>query len=703
MDNNLIGTRLGKYEIQAEIGRGGMGAVYKGYDPMLDRYVAVKVLAPHLVWEQEFVERFLREARAAARLKHAHIVTIHDVGQEGGWYYFVMEYLEGLPLKDVVLERGPLPPDEVLSILRPLAGALDYAHHRGLVHRDIKPANVTVSPGGLVTLTDFGIARAAQETRLTRTGTIVGTPEYMSPEQAKGLAVGARSDQYSLAVVAYEMLSGRVPFEAESTLALLHKIAYEPPPPIEQARPDLPAGVGDVLGRALAKEPGDRYPAVGAFVDALALALAGERVEKPAERPAARLEVVPSPVQMETKVMEPEVMAAPAPEMPPQPEPDVMTAPVLEMPPQPEPEVITAPAPEIGPQIELEAAAVSVPEMPPLPEPEPVVSPMPGRGGTKVMREVQPAVPLLRRVPMWGWALGGLAVLALIVGLAIGVGPGEQPESTPAPASSQTGALEVRLVFVSDRDGKREVYHLTDEGQVKRVTQTPGRGESWSPVALPDGTLFFTSDRDGKREIYHLTKDGEVERVTQTPGDGESWSPAVMIGGTLFFTSDRDGKQEVYHITGEGQVERVTQTPSDGESWSPVPVVDGTIFFTSDRDGKREVYHITKEGQVERVTQTPGDGESWSPALVAGGTIFFTSDRGGKREVYHVTKEGTVEQVTQTPGDGESWSPIPMLDGTVFFTSDRDGKQEIYHLTKEGQVERVTHTPGDRESWSPSW
>ena len=124
MNNNLIGTQLGKYQIQAEIGRGGMGAVYRGYDPLLDRYVAVKVLAPHLVWEKEFVERFLREARAAARLKHTNIVTIHDVGQEGGWYYFIMEYLEGQTLTEVIRQRGPLPPDEVLSILRPLAEVL---------------------------------------------------------------------------------------------------------------------------------------------------------------------------------------------------------------------------------------------------------------------------------------------------------------------------------------------------------------------------------------------------------------------------------------------------------------------------------------------------------------------------------------------------------------------------------------------------
>jgi serine/threonine-protein kinase len=283
MESNLVGTQLGKYEIQAEVGRGGMGVVYKGYDPALDRYVAVKVLVPHLVWEKEFVEHFVREARSAARLEHANVVTIHEVGQAAGWYYFVMEYLEGPTLTEMIQERRPLAPDEALSILRPVADALDYAHRQGVVHRDVKPGNVIVDPAGHVTLTDFGIARATHETQLTTTGTLVGTPEYASPEQAQGTAVSARSDLYNLAVTAYEMLSGCVPFEAESTLALLHKVVYDPLPSIRQANPDLPAGVGAVMRKALAKDPGDRYEEASVFVETLAQALAGELVEEMSE------------------------------------------------------------------------------------------------------------------------------------------------------------------------------------------------------------------------------------------------------------------------------------------------------------------------------------------------------------------------------------------------------------------------------------
>jgi branched-chain amino acid transport system substrate-binding protein len=272
--SDLVGRRLGKYEIQAEIGRGGMGTVYLAYDPLLDRRVAVKVLAPHLVWEEGFVERFLREARAAARLKHPNIVTIYDVGQEGNYYYIVMEYVEGQTLSQVIKKRAMLPPAEVVALLRPLADALDYAHRQGLVHRDMKPANVMVGPAGQVTLTDFGIARAAEETRLTTTGTVVGTPEYMSPEQARGEHVDRLTDLYSLGVVAYEMLTGQTPFSGTTPQGVLYKHVFEPPPPICLLQPRLPAGVEPVLARGLAKDPTERYPTATAFVEALAEASA---------------------------------------------------------------------------------------------------------------------------------------------------------------------------------------------------------------------------------------------------------------------------------------------------------------------------------------------------------------------------------------------------------------------------------------------
>jgi len=275
MANSVIGAQLGKYEIQGEIGRGGAGVVYRGYHPDLNRDVAIKVLAPHLVERRVVVERFRREARLAAQLDHPNIVTIHDVGVDGDWHYIVMQYLEGQTLTEIIRQRGSLPLEKVIPILQSLAQALDYAHSRELVHRDIKPANIIMSPSGHVTVTDFGIAKAAFETRLTVTGTMVGTPDYMSPEQVEGLAVDGRSDQYSLGIMAYEMLSGQLPFEATGPGNMLYKIVHEKTPPIGLLRSDLPKGVGKVLERALAKKAKERYATATAFVEALDQATTG--------------------------------------------------------------------------------------------------------------------------------------------------------------------------------------------------------------------------------------------------------------------------------------------------------------------------------------------------------------------------------------------------------------------------------------------
>jgi tetratricopeptide (TPR) repeat protein len=253
--------------------------------------------------------------------------------------------------------------------------------------------------------------------------------------------------------------------------------------------------------------------------------------------------------------------------------------------------------------------------------------------------------------------------------------------------------------FVSNRDGKREIYRVDRSGQVRRWTHSPAGSESWSPVLGSDGKLFFTSDRDGKREIYRMDRSGEVLRWTNSPAGSESWGPALRSDGTLFFTSNRDGKPEIYRMHGTEGVVQWTHTSGDGRSWSPVWGPDGTLFFTSDRDGKREIYRMQGSGEVMRWTDTPSGGESWSPALGSDGKLFFTSNRDGKREIYRMDRSGEVLRWTHTRTDAESWSPIVGTDGMLFFTSDRDGKPEVYVMDKSGQVLRLTRTPGRDGSW----
>jgi serine/threonine protein kinase len=273
---NLVGMTLGNYQIVEELGRGGMAVVYRAYQPSLNRYVAIKVLPPQLAFDRQFVERFLREARAAAGLSHPNIVVVHDVGEQDGLYYIVMEYLAGRTLKEVIEQVGRLPLGRVAHILEQVAGALDYAHQRGFIHRDVKPANIFVGENDRVTLTDFGIAKAASEAeQLTRTGMLVGTPEYMSPEQAEGGTVDHRTDLYALGIVLYQMLTGQVPFKGNTPHSTLYAVVNQPPPPPRQINPALPPAVEAVVLKAVAKRPDQRFQRGAEMAGALKAAVAG--------------------------------------------------------------------------------------------------------------------------------------------------------------------------------------------------------------------------------------------------------------------------------------------------------------------------------------------------------------------------------------------------------------------------------------------
>ena len=262
------GAVLGPYRIVERIGRGGMGTVYKAYHAAIDRFVAIKVLPDDLAEDPNFLERFRREATSIARLKHPNILSVYDFGEQEGAPYIVLELVSGGTLADRL--QGPMDLRDVVSTLRPIAGALDYAHSEGVVHRDIKPSNILIHRDGTPTLADFGLAKlAGLALKLTGASHVLGTPEYMSPEQVTGEDIGPASDRYSFAVVAYEMLTGRVPFQADTPIAVLMAHLRQPVPIADALLGELSAHLEGALRTGLAKNPADRYRTASRFVAAL--------------------------------------------------------------------------------------------------------------------------------------------------------------------------------------------------------------------------------------------------------------------------------------------------------------------------------------------------------------------------------------------------------------------------------------------------
>lgn len=300
---DLTGKQFGLYQVVAPLGEGGMAAVYKAYQPSMERYVALKVLPRHMADSPEFIARFKREARLLAQLQHPHILPVFDYGESDGYTYIVMPFVQSGTLADMLKTRRRLPLPEIYRITSQIGDALAYAHARGMIHRDIKPSNVLIDERGNCLLTDFGLARMADaNSMLTTSGAIMGTPAYMSPEQGAGNPVDGRSDIYALGVILFEMVTGQVPYSAETPIAIVFKHIQDPLPSARKFVPDLSESLELILMKSLAKKADDRYQTADDFVKAIQ----AEASASPREKTAAMLppapptmtgSVIPAPAQ----------------------------------------------------------------------------------------------------------------------------------------------------------------------------------------------------------------------------------------------------------------------------------------------------------------------------------------------------------------------------------------------------------------------
>jgi eukaryotic-like serine/threonine-protein kinase len=313
----VLGVEIaGRYRLDERLGAGGMSTVYRAVDNVLEREVAVKLLAEHLSEDEGFVARFRREALAAAKLVHPNVVQVYDSGRDADAqrHYIVMEYVNGPTVAQLMKERGRLPAEDAVEIIEQACGGLEYAHRHGVIHRDVKPGNLLINPDGVVKLADFGIAKAAEDSRITQIGSVVGTAAYLSPERARGQDATPNADVYSLGVVMYQLLAGRLPFDSGS-LTELSMRQHQPPSPLQPLNPGVSPQLERTVMRALAAAPEHRYRSAAEFGEAIRAGARGRdsAATTALETAATRVATVPTHDTASTRVIRPAPTAAPAP------------------------------------------------------------------------------------------------------------------------------------------------------------------------------------------------------------------------------------------------------------------------------------------------------------------------------------------------------------------------------------------------------
>ena len=713
----MIGQTISHYKVISELGRGGMGVVYKAEDTKLKRFVALKFLRSDVLEDDEHKERFLREAQAAAALDHPNICTVYEIDEVEGETFIAMAFIEGRTVKDKIAER-PLKLEEALDITIQTAQGLQAAHEKGIVHRDIKSANLMVTPQGQVKVMDFGLAQLAERSQLTKTATILGTPAYMSPEQAKRQPTDRRTDVWSLGVVIYEMVTGRLPFEGEREDAVAYSIVHQEPEPITAQRVGVPTDLDRLVGKAMAKSPDERYQHVDEMlVDLQSLRKEREsRANRQAPAPAALLRGSRAGWYVALAVVGVAVIAAAS----------VWLG-------------------VWGPTGEPQAPLQSVPlTSDPGSEEHPTFSPDGNQvafawdgenrdntdiyvklvaGGRPLRLTTDPAVD---SSPAWSpddsqiaflrrsEGSGGIFLVPPIGGIERKLA--ESPHLGAERVSGLSWSPDGKFLAVPDRTSPEEPFAIflvsVESGAKRRLTSPPAQSlADHSPAFSPDGrTLAFVRQSAAViADIYLLqVAGGEPRRLTfndqttrglaWTPDGREivfSSSPGAHSTSSLWRISSFGGMPELLSGTGGGAI-------------SPAISRQGSRLIYSRRTSDLNIWRLelsglttTRNRPARLIASTRTD---WFPRISPDGDrIAFESDRSGSLEVWVCDRDGRRPvQLTSFAGvnaGSPCWSP----DGRwIAFDAAPDGNPDIYVISADGGSPRRLTTEGSGDI-VPSW